>query len=65
MTPYLVSSVGPALCMRCGRAELNGLGLVEDHRGQRLLSQRQHIQLGLQHGLKVLMEKERYIHSVL
>ena len=56
MWSHLVSSMGPALCERCGGAKLDGLGLVKDHRGQRLLPQRQHVQLGLQHGLEVLME---------
>lgn len=32
---------------------------MKNHRGQWLLLQRQHIELGLQHGLEVLMEKER------
>lgn len=50
--------MGPVLCERRGGAQLNGLRLVKDHRGQRLLPQRQHIQLRFQHGLEVLMEKE-------
>lgn len=55
--------MGPALGERRGGAELDGLGLVEDHRGQRLLPQRQHIQLGLEHGLEVLAETGRDTHS--
>lgn len=51
--------MSPALCEWCGGAELNGLGLMKNHCGQWLLLQRQHIELGLQHSLKVLMEKER------
>lgn len=47
--------MSPALCERRGGAQLDGLGLVKDHRGQRLLPQRQHVQLGLQHGLEVLV----------
>lgn len=43
MWSHLVSSMGPALCERCGGAKLDGLWLVKDHRGQRLLSQRQHV----------------------
>lgn len=43
-----------ALGVRRGGAQLDGLGLVEDDGGQRLLPQRQHVQLGLQHGLEVL-----------
>lgn len=39
---------------RRGGAQLDGLGLMEDDGGQRLLPQRQHVQLGLQHGLEVL-----------
>lgn len=47
--------MSPALGERRGGAQLDGLGLVKDHRGQRLLPQRQHVQLGLQHGLEVLV----------
>lgn len=43
MWSHLVSSMGPTLCERCGGAKLDGLGLVKDHRGQRLLPQRQHV----------------------
>lgn len=45
-----------ALGVRRGGAQLDGLGFVEDDGGQRLLPQRQHVQLGLQHGLEVLGE---------
>ena len=48
--------MSPALRMGIGGAQLDGLGFMEDHRGQRLLPQRQHIQLGLQHGLEVLRD---------
>lgn len=52
---HLVAGVATALGVRRrGGAQLDGLGLMEDDGGQRLLPQRQHVELGLQHGLEVL-----------
>lgn len=52
---HLVAGVASALGVRRrSGAQLDGLGLMEDDGGQRLLPQRQHVQLGLQHGLEVL-----------
>ena len=59
MRQYLVSGVGTALGDWRGGAQLDGLGFMEDHCGQRLFPQCQHIQLGLEHSLKVLKKKSK------
>lgn len=57
---HLVAGVATALGVwRRRRAQLDGLRLMEDDGGQRLLPQRQHVEFGLQHGLEVLRGKER------
>lgn len=57
---HLVAGVATALGVwRRGGAQLDGLRLMEDDGGQRLLPQRQHVELGLQHGLEVLGERRR------
>lgn len=57
---HLVAGVATALGVWWrGGAQLYGLGLMEDDGGQRLLPQRQHVELGLQHGLEVLEGRTR------
>lgn len=52
---HLVAGVATALGVRRrSGAQLDGFRLMEDDGRQRLLPQRQHVELGLQHGLEVL-----------